>query len=167
MAGLEGPKIVVIQDLDKPVHIGAFWGEVSSNTHRSLGCVGTITDGAVRDVDEMKNAGFKALASSMCVGHAYVTPVRWGCEVEVFGCPINTGDFIHADKHGFLRVPEEDVDRLLEAAIFMDNNECNTVIQAARSCAGKSSEEILKSLAEASIAFGKAAEKFAGKKGEW
>src|SRR6185436_1634895 len=46
IAGVPGPKIVVVQDLDKPRVIGSFWGEVMSNTHRSLGCVGTITDGA-------------------------------------------------------------------------------------------------------------------------
>ena len=80
-----GPKIVVVQDLDKPRVIGSFWGEVTSNTHRALGCVGTITDGAVRDVDEMTNAGFKALARRLCVGHAHVVPVRWGVAVEVFG----------------------------------------------------------------------------------
>ena len=79
-----GPKIVVIQDLDKPRVIGSFWGEVNSNAHRALGCVGTITDGAIRDLDEMTNAGFKAIARRLCVGHAHVTPVRWGCEVEVF-----------------------------------------------------------------------------------
>jgi len=33
---------VVVQDLDKPRVIGAFWGEVTSSFHRALGCVGTI-----------------------------------------------------------------------------------------------------------------------------
>ena len=46
---MPGPKIVVVQDLDKPRVIGSFWGEVNSNIHRALGCVGTITDGAIRD----------------------------------------------------------------------------------------------------------------------
>ena len=31
-----GPKIVVIQDLDKPRVIGSFWGEVNSNAHCAL-----------------------------------------------------------------------------------------------------------------------------------
>ena len=94
IASVTGPKIVVVQDLDKPRVIGAFWGEVNSNTHRALGCVGTITDGAVRDVDEMTNAGFKALARRMCVGHAAVHPIRWNCEVEVFGTKIQPGQLI-------------------------------------------------------------------------
>ncbi len=167
IAGVPGPKIVVVQDLDKPRVLGSYWGEVNGNTHRALGCVGTITDGAVRDVDEMCNAGFKALASRMCVGHAYSWPVRWNCEVEVFGCPVRPGQLLHADKHGFLVIPEEDEVRLLEAARFMDDNECNTVIAAGRNTAGKSMEEILRGMQEAGMRFGQAAQQKFGAKGEW
>lgn len=167
IASLPGPKIVVVQDLDKPHTYGSFWGEVNSNIHRALGCVGTITDGSIRDVDEMCNAGFKALAHRLSVGHAYSTPVKWGCEVEVFGRKINPGQLIHADKHGFLAIPNEDVKNLLEASRFMDSNECNTIIVAARSASGKSSEQILKELNEASSRFSKAAKEKFGNLGEW
>ena len=85
IASIPGPKIIVVQDLDKPRVLGSAWGEVSASMFRALGCVGTITDGAIRDLDEMTNAGFKALARRLCVGHAHVHPVRWNCEVEVFG----------------------------------------------------------------------------------
>jgi len=167
VAAQPGPKIVVVQDLDKPRVIGSFWGEVNSNIHRALGCVGTITDGSIRDVDEMCNAGFKALARRFSVGHAYVYPIRWDCEVEVFGRVIHPGQLIHADKHGFIAIPAEDEASLLEAARFMDSNECNTTIAAARAAAGKSSEEILASLEAASAEFGKAARGKFGARGEW
>jgi 4-hydroxy-4-methyl-2-oxoglutarate aldolase len=167
VASINGPKIVVIQDLDKPRTIGAFWGEVSSNTHKALGCVGTIIDGAIRDVDEMTNAGFKALARRFCVGHAHSTPISWGETIEVFGTVVEPGRLIHADKHGFLVIPEEDEDGLLEASQFMDSNECQSVIPAARSTPGKSKKEILEILADGRDRFGKAlAHKF-GNKGEW
>jgi regulator of RNase E activity RraA len=167
IASVAGPKIVVVQDLDKPNGIGSFWGEVNSNIHKALGCVGTITDGSIRDLDEMNNAGFKALARRLSVGHAYSIPVRWGCEVEVFGCPISPGQLIHADQHGFLAIPAEDETRLYEAAVFMDTNECNTLIQAARSASGKTMPEIVDSLEEAAAAFRKATlEKFSST-GEW
>jgi len=167
VASVEGPKIVVVQDLDKPRVLGAFWGEVNSNVHRALGCVGTITDGSIRDIDEMNDAGFKALARQLSVGHAYSTPVRWGCPVEVFGCPIMPGQLIHADQHGFLAIPPEDETRLYEAAVFMDQNECNTLIPAARNAAGKSLDEIIQSLDEAAAAFRKAAKEKFGSAGEW
>ncbi|MEQ9219674.1 MAG: RraA family protein [Cyclobacteriaceae bacterium] len=164
---IPSPKIVVVQDLDKPNHVGSFWGEVNANVHRALGCVGTITDGCIRDVDEMTNAGFKAIASRMCVGHAYSTPVAWGEPVQAFGCKVNSGALIHADKHGFLVVPEEDMDTLYDASCFMDANECNTVIEAARNASGKTHTEILQSLKDASAKFQIAVKEKFGKKGEW
>lgn len=167
VASVPGPKIVVVQDLDKPRTIGAFWGEVNSNTHRALGCVGTITDGAIRDVDEMTNAGFKALARRFCVGHAHVHPVRWNCEVEVFGRKVSPGDLIHADKHGFMVIARDEQASLLEASRFMDSNECNTVIPAARDNAGRSTEEILKRMSEAGAQFGKNVRAKFHRDGEW
>lgn len=167
VAAINGPKIVVVQDLDKPRVIGSFWGEVNSNVHRALGCVGTITDGAIRDVDEMTNAGFKALARRLCVGHAHACPVRWNCDVEVFGNQITPGQLIHADKHGFLAIPNEDEPGLLDASIFMDNNECNTVIGAARSSAGLSMELTVERINQAGAEFGKAAIGKFRRDGEW
>ncbi|HHY81888.1 MAG TPA: RraA family protein [Clostridiales bacterium] len=167
VASIDGPKIVVVQDLDKPNFVGAFWGEVNSNIHKALGCVGTITDGAIRDIDEMTNAGFKAIGSRLCVGHAYSTPVRWGCDVEVFGVTVKPGQLIHADKHGFMVIPEEDEQNLLEASVFMDSNECNTLINAARSTAGLSKEQILENLVKAQYDFKRAVKEKFGIKGEW
>jgi 4-hydroxy-4-methyl-2-oxoglutarate aldolase len=167
VASVPGPKIVVVQDLDKPRVIGAFWGEVNSNIHRALGCVGTICDGAIRDVDEMANAGFKAIARRLCVGHAFSTPVRWGCEVEVFGRTIQPGQLIHADKHGFLAIPPEDEDLLLEAALFMDANECDTLIPAARGAAGQTTDQALAAIDEAAAQFRKNVDTKFGRAGEW
>jgi regulator of RNase E activity RraA len=154
LASVPGPKIVVVQDLDKPGFVGSYWGEVNANVHRALGCVGTITDGCIRDVAEMFYAGFKALASRLCVGHAHSGPVRWGCEVEVFGRTVKPGQLIHADKHGFLVIPEEDEAQLLEASRFMDTNECQTVIPAAREAAGLAMDEVLLRLEAAGQKFG-------------
>ena len=167
LSGAAGPKIVVVQDLDKPETFGSFWGEVNANIHRALGCVATITDGAIRDVDEMKNAGFKALARRLCVGHAHSHPIRWGCEVSVFGRIVEPGRLIHLDKHGFLVIPQEDEERLLEAARFMDENECNTMIAQARSSEHRSAEHILEALERASEAFKRATEQKFGRGGEW
>ncbi len=167
VAAQPGPKIVVVQDLDKPNYVGAFWGEVNSNIHRSLGCVGTIVDGCIRDLDEMSNAGFKALAARMCVGHAHSWPLRWGCEVEVFGTPVRPGQLIHADKHGFLAIPAADEAGLLEAARFMDESECRNMIPAAREFAGRSTAEQLQAIAASVAACGESVKAKYGRKGEW
>ena len=167
IASMPGPKIVIVQDLDKPRTLGAFWGEVNANNHRVLGCVGTITDGAIRDLDEMTNAGFKALARRLCVGHAHSTPMRWDCEVEVFGRKVKPGQLIHADKHGFLAIPSGEEQRLLEAVAFMDANECDTMIAAARGASGYNTKQVLARMDEATQEFSVRAQKKFGKRGEW
>ncbi len=160
------PKIIVVQDLDGEP-IGSFWGEVNSGIHLALGCVGTITDGAIRDLDEMSAVGFKALAKRLCVGHCYSHPVKWNCPVSVFGCDIRPGQLIHADKHGFLVIPESAEECILEAAEFMDRNECTTVIPASRNTTGKTRDEILKAINEAASLFDANASAKFGASGEW
>jgi 4-hydroxy-4-methyl-2-oxoglutarate aldolase len=161
-----GPTIVVVQDWDRPQVVGSFWGEVNANTHRALGCVGTIVDGAIRDVDEMSNAGFKALARRLCVGHAHSIPVRWNCDVDVFGTRVRPGQLIHADKHGFIAVPPADEPRLLDAAVTMDANECETVIAAARSGTGLNRAQLLQQMQAAGAAFTARTQARFGKRGE-
>ena len=79
------PSIVVIEDLDGAnVGFGAFWGEVQSNVHQALGCLGTITNGSVRDIP-MIAPGFQMLAGSIAPSHAYVHVVEFGGDVTVHG----------------------------------------------------------------------------------
>ncbi len=153
LASQPGPKIVVVQDLDRPACYGSIWGEVGANIARTLDCVGTITDGAIRDLDEMKNAGFKALARRLAVSHAHTWPVRWGCEVAVFGTRIRPGQLIHADKHGFIVIPDEAQSQLLDATRAFDDLECETVIAAAREQQGRSTTEILRGMDAAAARF--------------
>lgn len=159
LASVPGPKIVIVKDLDNP-HIGSFWGEINANLHRALGCVGTITDGCVRDLDEMANAGLKALARQTCVGHAYATPIRWGCEVEVFGTTVKPGDLIHADKHGFIAIDSEDCENLVEAVRFMDSNECNNLLCYSRNAQGIDLNEFVEEYARRTAQFGRDAKAY-------
>ena len=99
------PRVVVVQDLDYPNPIGSFWGEVNANVHKALGCVGTVTDGGVRDLDEMQDLRFLAFASEVLVSHAYVHIVDAGVPVNVGGLLVTPGDIIMGDQHGVLNIP--------------------------------------------------------------
>ncbi|MBL9186704.1 MAG: RraA family protein [Opitutaceae bacterium] len=167
LAAQLGPKIVVVEDLDAPACYGSIWGEVGANVARTLGCVGTITDGAIRDLDEMKNAGFKALARRLAVSHAYTWPVRWGVDVAVFGTRIKPGQLIHADKHGFIVIPDDASGRVLEAARFMDDNECDTVIPSARQQQGVPLPQVLEGMNTAGVRFAANARARYDRAGEW
>ena len=100
------PRVIVIHDIDHPV-VGSFWGEVNANIHRALGCVGTVTDGSVRDLDEVREMGFHFFSSCVTVSHAYVHLVEMGIPVKVGGLVVKPGDLILGDKHGVISIPLE------------------------------------------------------------
>ena len=100
-----GPRITVIQDIDgADVGYGAFWGEVQSNVHKALGCLGVITDGSIRDIPQWA-PGFQALAGSVVPSHAHVHLADFGKEVRVAGMLVRSGDLVHADRHGAVTIP--------------------------------------------------------------
>lgn len=101
------PGIAVIQDLDGArAGYGSFWGEVNSAVHRALGCLGGITDGSMRDLGDIA-PGFQLLARKVVPSHAFVHLEDFGCQVNVCGMIVRSGDLIHADRHGAVVIPHE------------------------------------------------------------
>ena len=113
---LPEPRVVVIQDLDDPPGRGAFWGEVQSTIYKALGCVGTVTDGCVRDLKEVREMGFQFFARGPGVSHAYVRLESTGGVVNVGGLTVRPGDLVHADQHGVLLIPRKIASDLPAAA---------------------------------------------------
>ena len=104
---IPGPRMVVLQDIDPHPGRGAFWGEVHASIHLRLGCVGAVTNGAVRYLNEIRPIGFQLFAGGVSASHGYVHFVDFGSRVEVGGLPIASGDLLLADQHGVLQVPQE------------------------------------------------------------
>lgn len=119
---IPAPRIIVIQDLDQPP-IGSFWGEVNGNVHQALGAVGLITDGGVRDLDEVRELGFQFLAKEILVSHAYVHLVEIGGPVTVGGITVHPGDLLHADQHGAIHIPHEIAADVADAAQRVEDRE--------------------------------------------
>ncbi len=147
LAEIPGPKVLFAKDLDAPKSVGSIFGEVTGNAYRALNCVGAITDGFIRDVDEAAYGGFKMLAKRLGVGHAYSCPLRFGTDVEMYGSVIKPGMFVHADKYGFIAIPPEETKHLVQAVRHMDRSECKSSIPAARESIGKSLPDIAEALA--------------------
>lgn len=123
VASVAGPKVAVGQDLDEPAGLGAQFGEVNATIHKKLGCVGHITDGCPRDLDEVEGLGFGLFGLNPCVSHAYVRLVDFGKPVRLAGIEIRPGDLIHADKHGVCLIPLEIADTLADACAEVDRLE--------------------------------------------
>jgi regulator of RNase E activity RraA len=119
---LPGPKISVVQDLSETSG-GAYWGEVNSSIHRALGSLGVLTNGTVRDLDEVRRLGFHFFAAGVHVSHGYAHLEEYNRPVRVFGMFVHPGDLIHADQHGAVVIPSSIADRVAEAAAGIDLSE--------------------------------------------
>ena len=120
---IPAPRVIVVHDLDEPRGQGAQWGEVQANIHKALGCVGVVTDGSVRDLDEVRALGFQFVAAHVSVSHAWVHMVDFGLPVKVGGLWVKPGDLIHADQHGVVTIPPEIADRVPEAVAKVEADE--------------------------------------------
>src|SRR5215831_12453736 len=110
------PRVIVMEDLDRPAGAGAYFGEVQTTIHKRLGCAGAVTNGHVRDLDEVHSMGFHYFAAGVCVSHAYVHLVDFGTPVTIGGLTVNSGEVIHGDKHGVMMVPAEAACEITSAA---------------------------------------------------
>ena len=115
MAGGPRPALAVVQDLDVPHAIGAYWGEINTTVHKGFGLSGALTDGVMRDLGDLP-AGFPVIAGSIGPSHGFVHVVDIGQPVTVFGLTIKDGALVHADRHGALVIGPQHVPGL-EAAI--------------------------------------------------
>ncbi len=98
------PSVAVIEALDYPDCIGAYWGEVNTTIHKGFGMSGALTNGVMRDLGDMA-AGFPVIAGSVGPSHGFVHVRSLGEPVTVFGLRVAQGDLIHADRHGAVVIP--------------------------------------------------------------
>jgi regulator of RNase E activity RraA len=102
--------------------------------HKALGCLGTITNGSIRDIP-MVAPGFQMLAGSIAPSHAFVHVVDFGINVNIHGMAVRSGDLIHADQHGAVVVPLNAIDGMMAAADGLAAKEAK-IIEAAKSGKG-------------------------------
>jgi regulator of RNase E activity RraA len=140
------PRISVVQDIDSHLGFGCMWGEVATAVHKALGCLGTITNGAVRDLDAIA-PGFQVLCGKITPSHAHGHVVEFGGEVDVCGMIVHSGDLIHADRHGAVVIPTEVAREVPDAARLCMRRE-DPVLEVARG-PGFSIEKLAEAMADA------------------
>jgi regulator of RNase E activity RraA len=106
LAATPWPKVVVFQDLDDPP-VAATFGEVMATTYKAFGCVGLITSGAGRDLDQVEPLQFPCFTSGTICSHGYTQIVELEVPVRVGGVWINPGDLLHGDRNGVTTIPLE------------------------------------------------------------
>lgn len=85
------------------------WGELLSTAARNSGCIGSIVDGAVRDVQKMRTMGFPVFARGTCVYDSLNRQrvVDADVTVEIDGVRFAPGDLVIADIDGVVVCPQE------------------------------------------------------------
>jgi len=104
---IPAPRVLVVQDMDQHPGLGAFAGDVIANILFALGCVGVVTNGAVRNVSEVKALQFQMYAGNLSVSHAFAHVFDFGTPVEVGHMQVRPGDLLHGDRHGVQTIPLE------------------------------------------------------------
>lgn len=102
---IPAPRILVLEDVDAHPGLGAFVGNVHAAILKALGCIGHLTNGAVRELPSVRSMGLQLFAGSVAVSHAYAHIFDIGSKVMIGGMEIQPGDLLHGDRHGVLSVP--------------------------------------------------------------
>ncbi len=117
------PRVLIIQDLDQYPGLGSFIGDVHANILLASGCVGVVTNGAVRNVPEVRALRFQMYAGNVSVSHAFAHVFEFGTPVEVGHMHVRPGDLLHGDRHGVQTVPLEIAPEIPAAARTMIEQE--------------------------------------------
>jgi regulator of RNase E activity RraA len=102
---LPSPRVLVVQDVATRVAFGSLLGSVHVSIVRALGCVGAVTNGAVRELPAAEQSKFPLFAGGVSVSHAYIHVIEFGTPVEIGGTTIKPGDLLHGDMHGVQTIP--------------------------------------------------------------
>ena len=92
---------------------------------RSAGCVGVISDGPSRDVDEIRPLQMQYVLSGVTAGHGKWAVQSVNTGVEVFGMQVSPGEIIHMDENGAVKFPASVIDQVIEKAEYLQKFEEN------------------------------------------
>lgn len=127
VASMSGPKILVIEDVDRMPGIGALFGEIHANIAKALGCTACVTNGTVRDLGAIDALNFHCFAKGGSVSHSYAHITEFGKPVDIGGLQISPGDLLHGDCNGVHSIPLSIIDRLPAAVAEIAGHEAELI----------------------------------------
>src|SRR5215212_8167154 len=112
------PTILVLQQKFPPEiagKVGLAGGNMVS-AMRALGCVGMISNGPSRDLDEIRPMRFQYMLSGVTAGHGATAVHSVNTPVSVAGMDVAPGEIIHMDENGAVKFPADRIEAVLKNA---------------------------------------------------
>lgn len=89
----------------------------------SLGCVGCVSNGPVRDIDEIRPMNFQYLATGVSPGHGDMAVHAVNIPVSISGMDVAPGEIIHMDENGAVKFPADRADDVLNNVQELEERE--------------------------------------------
>ncbi|MBT4979349.1 MAG: RraA family protein [Gemmatimonadetes bacterium] len=112
------PTIFVFQQKFPPElegKVGLAGGNMTT-AMQAIGCVGAISNGPSRDIDEIRPMKFQYLLSGVTAGHGAMAVHAVNVPVSVAGMDVAPGEIIHMDENGAVKFPADKLKAVLENA---------------------------------------------------
>ena len=103
------PTVLILQQ-KFPERIAAKVGLAGGNMNaamKAVGCVGVISNGPSRDMDEIRPTGMQYMLSGVTAGHGGMAVHAVNVPVSVAGMDVSPGEIIHMDENGACKFPSD------------------------------------------------------------
>ncbi|HEX9809915.1 MAG TPA: RraA family protein [Alphaproteobacteria bacterium] len=130
------PGDVIVAELSGRTDVPA-WGGLLSLAAATKGIAGIVIDGACRDIDDSRAAGFPVFARAVVpiTARGRIVQDSVNAEIEFAGVKVHPGDYVVADGSGTVIVPQERAAEVVAAgeAISAREEEMAAAVRAGRS----------------------------------
>ena len=109
------PTILVLQQKFPPEiagKVGLSGGNMTS-AMKAVGCLGVISNGPSRDLDEIRPMKFQYMLTGLTAGHGAMAVYAVNVPVSVGGMDVCPGDIIHMDEDGAVKFPADKLEAVL------------------------------------------------------
>jgi 4-hydroxy-4-methyl-2-oxoglutarate aldolase len=121
------PTILIIKQIFPPEIAGkvGLSGGNMTTAMKAIGCVGVISDGPSRDIDEIRPMKFQYMLTGVTAGHGDMAVHSINTPVSVAGMDVSPGEIIHMDENGACKFPTNKVEQVAEKLKLLRQEEHN------------------------------------------
>ena len=124
------PTILVIKQ-DFPPEIAGKVGLSGGNMTtalKSIGCLGVVSDGPSRDIDEIRPMRFQYLLTGVCPGHGEMAVKAINVPITIAGMDVSPGEIVHMDENGACKFPANKLEQVVKNLKLLKKEESERML---------------------------------------